>query len=349
MKAVILVGGEGTRLRPLTYNIVKSMIPVLNRPFIYYPVRLLHDHNIDDIILAMGYRPDSIRDYFDIINPVNTKLIYSTEDSPLGTAGAVKNAEKFIKPDKTFFVFNGDILTDIDLTDMLRFHEEKNASVTIALTPVDNPTQFGVVEIDDQNRITCFTEKPARENVRSNLINAGIYVLDSEVMKLIPQNTPFMFEHDVFPRLLADGEPVYGYNTVAYWIDMGTPEKYLQLNSDLLLGKCHLGDHLIKDITIHEESFIHPEAELAGPVLIDKGCKIDRDARLKGPVTIGSYCNISYDSTIENSILWSNVNIGEKVTLKNCIIGYENSINSNVHIENTVVGHSALKHLAIDT
>ncbi len=349
MKAVILVGGEGTRLRPLTYNIVKSMMPVLNKPFIYYPIRLLHDHSVNDIVLAMGYRPDSIKDYFDKISGTESRLIYSSEESPLGTAGAVKNAEQFIKPDNVFFVFNGDILTDIDLTDMLRFHKEKKAKVTIALTPVDNPTQFGVVEIDDAKRITCFTEKPSWENVRSNLINAGIYIIDIEVMKLIPQNTRFMFEHDVFPKLLADGEPVYGYDTGAYWIDMGTPEKYLQLNCDLLLGKCHLAGSLIKDINIHQESFIHPEAELTGPILIDKGCKIDRGARLIGPLIIGSDCDISYDSTIENTIIWSNVRIGEKVTLKNCIIGNENSINNDVHMENTVIGHNAVKHLAINT
>jgi mannose-1-phosphate guanylyltransferase len=349
MKAIILVGGEGTRLRPLTYNIVKAMMPVLNKPFIYHLVHHLRNHHIDEIILAMGYQPDSIRNYFDQLNNLDTKLIFSTEQTPLGTAGAVKNAEQYISPDNIFFALNGDIFTDIDLTDMLNFHQEKHAKVTIALTPVDNPTQFGVVEIDSEKRITRFTEKPRQEDVKSNLINAGIYIIDSGVMELIPANTRFMFEHDVFPKLLEDGEPVYGYETNAYWIDMGTPEKYLQLNNDLLLGKCPVADFQAKDICIHEESFVHPEAELTSPILIDKGCKIDGGARLVGPLVIGSDCKISYDTIIEKSIIWSNVDIGEKATVKNCIIGSDNSINDNSHIENITIGYNATKQLKTDT
>ncbi|MFC1846213.1 sugar phosphate nucleotidyltransferase [Chloroflexota bacterium] len=348
MKAVILVGGEGTRLHPLTYNIVKSMMPVLNKPFIYYIFRHLHNHRINEIILAMGYKPDSIRNYFDKINSPDYKLTYSSEQTPLGTAGAIKNAEQFINPDNVFFVFNGDIFTDIDLTEMLNFHKEKNAKVTIALTPVDDPTQFGVVETDSEKRITRFTEKPGWEQVKSNYINAGIYIINNEVMNRIPENTRFMFEHDVFPKLLSDGEPVYGYDTNAYWIDMGTPEKYLQLNNDILLGKCHLSDFQIEDISIHQDSFVHPQAELTGPILIDKGCKIDKGTQLIGPLIIGSNCNIGYDTVIEKAIIWSKVHIGEKATVKNCIIGNDNSINSNMHIENTVIGHNATTHLATD-
>ncbi|MBM3183647.1 MAG: NDP-sugar synthase, partial [Chloroflexi bacterium] len=239
MKAIILVGGEGTRLRPLTYSTVKAMVPVLNKPFIEHVIRYLNKHDIHDIVLAMGYKPDSIMGYFGDAHGLGARLVYSMEESPLGTAGAVKNAEKHI--DDTFFVLNGDIFTDIDLTDMLKFHRQKKSKLTIALTPVDDPTHFGVVETDADHRIIRFVEKPSKEEVTTNRINAGVYILEPEILQRIPQATFCMFERQVFPALVAEDEPAFGYHTDAYWIDTGTPAKYLQLTRDLMYGKsCHI-------------------------------------------------------------------------------------------------------------
>ncbi len=337
MKAVVLVGGEGTRLRPLTYNTVKAMVPVLNRPFIQYVIRHLNDHNVNEVILAMGHKPDSIKDYFDHAGKLDARLIYSVEQVPLGTAGAVKNADQYIGKDEAFLVINGDIFTDIDLSQMLKFHREKRAKVTIALTPVDDPTQFGVVEMDSQQRVTRFVEKPSREEVTSNLINAGVYILEHQILERIPQGKRFMFEHDVFPKLITEGEPVYGYPTNAYWIDMGTPEKYLRLNHDLLQGKSRLINSQAENVSIGKQSSVHPQAKLTGPIIIDQGCTISKGVQLKGPSVIGSESSIGDDAVIENSILWPKVRVGEGAIIKNCIITNDIYIESSSHFEDAAI------------
>ncbi len=337
MKAIMLVGGEGTRLRPLTYSTVKAMVPVLNIPFIHHMIRHFASHNINEIILAMGYKPDTIQSYFNRFDKLDFRLVYSIEDIPLGTAGAVKNAEQYINEGDSFFVFNGDIFTDLDLTDMLNFHRDHEAMATIALTQVDDPTQFGVVETDDQQKVTCFTEKPKRHEVTSNLINAGTYILDSKIMKYIVPGRRSMFEHDVFPRLLTDGEPVYGYPSGAYWIDMGTPEKYRQLNYDLLLGKCSLIDSQISDIKIDSQSSVHPDAMLTGPIIIGSGSTVGKNVQIKGPTAIGAECGIGDNTVIDGSIIWENVHIGEGAIIKNCIIANNSQIEDNTNLENNVI------------
>lgn len=335
MKAVILVGGEGTRLRPLTYTTAKAMVPVLNKPFIEYVIRYLSNHNIKEIILALGYRPDCITDYFGDASQLGTKLVYSIETEPLGTAGAIKNAEQYI--DNTFFIMNGDIFTDLNLTDMLKFHKDKGAKVTIALTPVDDPTRFGVVETDSNQRVTRFAEKPKLEQVTSNMINAGIYIVESQVLKRIPEGKRFMFERDVFPALLAEGEPVFSYATDAYWIDAGTPEQYLQLNGDLMFGKSVQVAFKPEDVRINKGTSVHPKAKLTGPILVDEYCTIGKDVKLKGPVVTGTGCKIKDGAIIENSILWQNVTIGEQATLKDCIVASNSYIVNNACIECAII------------
>ena len=224
--------------------------------------------------------------------------------------------------------------------------ETKRAKVTIALTPVDDPTQFGVVEFDSQQRVTRFVEKPSRQEVTSNLINAGVYIIESEILERIPQGKRFMFEHDVFPQLIADGEPVYGYPTNAYWIDMGTPEKYLQLNRDLLSGKCRLNASIATD-NIAKQSQVYSQAKLIGPVLIDEGCTIGKDVQIKGPSLIGSECSIQDNTLIEESILWAKVRIGERAIIKNCIIASDIHIENNAHIENAVIGQDPISNQTI--
>ena len=335
MKAVVLVGGEGTRLRPLTYIAVKAMVPVLNKPFIEYIIRHLSHHNISEIILAIGYKPDHITEYFTDEKQLGTKLVYSIETGPMGTAGAVKNAEPYI--DDVFFALNGDVFTDLDFTDMLRFHKNKGAKVTIALTPVEDPSRFGVVETDSKQRVTRFVEKPKREQAASNMINAGVYIIEADMMRYIPESRKCMFEHDVFPSLVADGESVFGYTTDTYWMDMGTPEKYLQLNGDLLRGKSIQVDFAEKEIRIDKQSAVHPQSKLTGPILIDKNCDIGKGVQLKGPVVIGPGCQIHDEASVENSVLWKNAIIGKQSVLKDCIVASNGCIDNNVHMEGAII------------
>ena len=338
MKAVVLVGGEGTRLRPLTYLTVKAMVPVLNRPFIEYIVKHLSQHHIREIILAIGYKPDRITRYFTNEKNIDAKLLYSIETQPLGTAGAVKNAEEYI--DGRIFAMNGDIFTDLDFTEMLHFHDEKGAKVTIALTPVEDPTRFGVVETDQNSRVTRFVEKPRREEVNSNMINAGVYVIETEVLKRIPQGQRCMFEYDIFPALLADGEPVFGYTTMAFWMDMGTPEKYLKLNGDLLRGKSQQVTFNTGDIRINPKSTIHPKSKLTGPILIDKQCTLEEGVQLKGPIVMGSGCKIGEGAIIENSVMWQNVSIGTNAMLKDSIVASNSRIDNNARMLEAVIAQA---------
>lgn len=329
MKAVILVGGEGTRLRPLTYHIHKTMAPVLNEPFLEHMIYYLKEYGVDDIVLAMCYLPQSIKDYFGDGSRFGVNLAYVLEDSPLGTAGAVKNAERYLH-DGPFLVFNGDVFTGINLGEMLSFHCERGAIATIALTPVEDPSAYGVVEMDAQGRVKRFVEKPPREEATSNLINAGIYILDEEVLKEIPRDTFYMFEHHVFPGLLEKGMPVYGYPSDAYWIDMGTPEKYLDLHRSLLGGNS--SSTFCSQITQRKTQItIHPSAEIEGDVVIGEGCTIGPEVHIKGPSVIGEGCVIFDKAKIDGAILWRNVRVGQRAVLKDCIIG-----------DNTVIGDDCL-------
>ena len=336
--AVILVGGEGTRLRPLTNGIPKSMVPVLNEPFLEHTIAYLKEYGVNKVILTLSYLPDVIREYFGDGNDWDTRLIYAIENNPLGTAGAVKNTGQHLK--ETFIVLNGDIFTDLDITDMLTFHRQKKSKVTIALTRVDNPCDFGVVETDGENRVERFIEKPSPEQVTSNWINAGIYIIEPEVLEYVPENAHYMFERGLFPRLLDMKEPLYGYRFDGYWLDMGTPEKYLCLNRDLLLSKVkrRLGSAANENKTTDgNESSIHPSAHITGPVLIADGCRISRGARIKGPVVIGTNCRIGEDAVIEDTVLWDGADIGGGAVLRECVIGTNTKVKSNERLVNRTV------------
>ena len=321
MKAVILVGGEGTRLRPLTCNTPKSMVPILNRPFLEHIIDYLKEHNIDDIILALCYLPHHVQRYFGDGTEFGIKLTYVVEDSPLGTAGAVKNVAQRL--DETFFVFNGDIFTDLDLTRMLDFHRERESKVSIALTPVDDPTIYGLVETNAEERVERFIEKPRWDAVTTNMINAGTYIIEPEVLSHVPKGLHFTFEQGLFPLLVARGDPVYGYPSDAYWIDIGTPERYLKLHHDLLTGrvaKSFPGERAGEGIWVEEGCDIHSQAELDGPTLIGRNCVIGSKAQVKGPCVIGQDCMIGAGSLIKEAIVWQNTRLGQGVSLRGCVI-----------------------------
>jgi len=319
MKALLLVGGKATRLLPLTCNVPKAIMPVLNTPFLEHVINHLSRHQAKDIILAQGHLAQPIEGYLGNGAQLGASLYYSVEDAPLGTAGAIKNAEKYL--DDTFLVMNGDVFTDLDITDMVDFHRRKKAKATISLAPVEDPTAYGLIETDAGGRITRFLEKPDWNEVTTNMINAGTYVLEAEVLARIPPGTDVSIEREVFPRLLAEGEPVYAYPSSDYWIDMGTPEKYLQLHRDLLSGRCR--QYTLppdQDVLIGERSDVHSTARIKGPVVIGAGCSIESQVTINGPVVIGDGCTILEGSIIEDSVIWQNVRLGPHVHLKASIV-----------------------------
>lgn len=333
MKAVILVGGEGTRLRPLTYSTPKTMVPILNRPFLEHMLKYMRSHRIDDVVLALCYLPDHIRDYFGDGSDHGVKLTYVVESSPLGTAGAVKNVAQHL--DETFFIFNGDVFTDMNLTAMLETHRKKSAKATIALTSVDDPTMYGVVETDSNGRVKRFVEKPKREAVTTNTINAGTYILEPDILDYIPANQSYMFERGLFPLLLERGDPFYSFDSNGYWIDIGTPEKYMQVNKDLLSGELAQtfpGDVYKEGVWCEEGCSIHHKAKIDGPVVIGRNCVIEAQAYIKGPSVIGPDCSIGSGSLVEKSIVWHNVVIGKVAKLQQCIIADAASIGEGCNI-----------------
>ncbi len=336
-KAVILIGGQGTRLQPLTYDTPKSMVPILNKPFMEYTLAYLKQFGIEDIILALNYLPEVIRNYFGDGSRFGVRLTYCLEKNPMGTAGAVKNAEQYLNG--TFLVLNGDIFTDLDITDMLALHRNKGAKATISLNWVDNPSAFGVVETDSTQRVRQFIEKPPPGEETTNWINAGTYILEPEVLGHVPANSHYMFERGLFPLLLKLGEPVYGYPFSGYWLDMGNPGKYLSLNCDLLLSKT--GSPLVdvpKDrICCDRDVAIHPSANIEAPVIIGNRCQISQGIYIKGPVVIGPDCHIEEGASIENTVLWDNVRIGANARLSHCIIGSHTSIEPDNQVSDCVV------------
>jgi mannose-1-phosphate guanylyltransferase len=313
VKAVILAGGEATRLRPLTCNTPKIMVPVLNRPFLEHLVGYLKTHNITDVVLAVGRLPGQVRDYLGDGSKLGVTIVCSEESFPLGTAGAVKNAERFL--DGPIIVFNGDIFTDIDLSAMMQAHRQNKALATLALTPVDDPSMYGVVETDARDRVTRFTEKPRRDQAASNMINAGIYILEPDVLSHIKADVFSMFERDVFPRLLEMGQAVYGYPSPCYWIDIGTPDKYLRLQHDLL--QRHVGEGRTE---FGGEVSIHPSARIEGPALIGGACWIDANCLISGPAVLGAGCRLEEGAKIEGAVVWPECTIGQGARLRNCLL-----------------------------
>jgi mannose-1-phosphate guanylyltransferase len=263
--AVVLVGGEGTRLRPLTYETPKSMLPVTNRPFLEHQVEHLHRHGVDRIVLACGYRPDAIRAHF------GDELEYVVEPEPLGTAGAIAHAGRGIG--ETFVVANGDVLTDLDLTALVAFHRERGARMTIALHPVDDPSRYGVVVTDPDGAVSAFVEKPAPGTIAANTINAGTYVVEPDVLELIPEGRAVSVEYEVFPALVGAG--LYARSFTGYWRDIGTPASYLDANVE----------RLPEGGAIDPTATVAPSATVTGSV-VGAGCRVEAGARVHRSVLL---------------------------------------------------------------
>ncbi len=345
MKAVIMAGGEGTRLRPLTSNQPKPMVPILNRPVMEYIVELVKSHGITDVVATLQFLPQLIKYYFGDGREYGVDLSYVVEEHPLGTAGSVKNAEHHLN--ETFLVISGDALTDIDLTRVIAYHREKGAMATIVLKSVENPLEFGVVIADEEGHIQRFLEKPGWGEVFSDTINTGIYVLEPEVFRYVPDDTQYDFSHDVFPALLAEGQPMFGYVADGYWCDIGNHAQYMQAQRDLLdafgglldgLANVRIpGIRMQEDVWVGDGADISPSANLSGKVVIGQHSKIEAGAQIREYSIVGHNVVIKADAHTHRAVIWDNSYIGSKCTLHSAVIGKNCDIKPGARIEQGVV------------
>ncbi len=340
MKAVIMAGGEGTRLRPLTCNRPKPMVPVGNKPVMEHIVELLRKHHLNEVAVTLQYMPDLIREYFGDGSEYGMKIRYYVEQSPLGTAGSVKNAEEFL--DDTFIVISGDALTDIDLTGAIEFHKSKNSMVTIVLKKVDIPLEYGVVVTDEEGRITRFLEKPSWGEVFSDTVNTGIYLLNPEVLKYFNKNEMFDFSKDLFPVLMKEKRPMYGFVTDDYWCDIGDLKAYVQAHFDIMNGqvKLNIPGKLIKDgIWVEEGAEIDEGAILNPPCIIGRNTRIKKGSTIHSFSVIGENNIIDEWSCIKRSILWKNCLVGKNVQLRGSVICNKVHLRDGVSaFEQSVIG-----------
>ena len=340
MKAVILVGGLGTRLRPLTCNTPKPMIPLVNQPFIEHMLTNLREQGVTEVILAVQYLADRFRSSLGDGSQFGLKVHVIEEPEARGTAGAVKNVEHML--DGTTFVFNGDVMTDLDLRAMLAYHQERASKLTIALTPVEDPTAFGLVETEQDGRIRRFIEKPRVDEITTNMINAGTYLIEPELFRYVPPGQFYMFERGLFPVVLQTGDPMFGYPSRAYWTDIGKPQTYLEVHHDILMGKVRYnmrGKEIDTRVWAEGDVEIDPSAQIVGPVVLGAGVKIGPRTQIIGPTVIGAGCVIGAETRIEGSVLWGENRIEDGAVLRSAVLGQGNHVGPKAQLlAGTIVG-----------
>jgi NDP-sugar pyrophosphorylase family protein len=335
MQSLILAGGKGTRLRPLTTHTPKPIVPIANRPFLLYQIELLKRADVRDVILSLSYQPHKIEHRLIDGADYDVRISYTVEALPLGTAGAYRKAAELIR--ETTIVLNGDILTDIDLNDVIHFHRQHKATATIVLAPVANPSEYGVVETAGDGRVKRFLEKPDPSQVTCNTINAGIYVLEPRVLDYIPEGEPSMFEYKVFPRLLESGEPFYGYVWKGYWRDIGTPESYLQANLDVLAGQVKI---IEPPARIRGEKF-DEKAIIDSFSVIDPSCTVKAGAQIINSA-VGSNCYIEERACIEDSVIHSGSRIGAGSVVRSAVVGKGCHIGRAARLLSAVLGDKSV-------
>ena len=328
MQALILAGGEGTRLRPLTTTVPKPVVPLANRPFITYMLDWLKGHGFDDVVMSCGFLAEGVRNVLGEGEHEGIRLRYVDEPEPLGTAGPLKLAERHL--DERVAVLNGDILTDIDLSAVLGFHEAHGARVTLTLTPVEDPSSYGVILTGKDGDVEAFIEKPQGE-APSNLINAGIYVLEREVVQEIPAGRAVSFEREVFPSLVGAG--LFGVEQRGYWLDIGTLDRYLQATRDILGGvvKTAVDPGFGPGTTVHEEALVFD------PVLIGASCEVAAQAELGPDSTVGAGATIGPGAVVRDSALHDGVAVEEGAVVVSSIVGAGAQISAGERVESTIV------------
>ena len=345
MKAVVLVGGEGTRLRPLTFTTPKPLLPIANQPFLERQLLALADHGVDEVVLSMGYLPDAFHAHFADELGEDTfrgmRLRYAVEEVPLGTAGAIRFAADGIN--ERFVVCNGDVLTGLDLTAMVEFHDACGAEVTIALTRVDDPSAFGVVPTAADGAVIAFVEKPSPGSAPSDWINAGTYVIEPPFLDRIPPRLSVSVERETFPRLLEQSGRLFGFKTDAYWLDIGTPEKYLEAHLDALRGKVGRpptpgARELSADIWTQGDATIEPGATVLAPALLGPGAHVQSGARVRASV-LGAGAIVEQGAVLETAVLHDEARISHDSKIDHTVVGRNTVVKPDVMLtEYTIVG-----------
>jgi mannose-1-phosphate guanylyltransferase/phosphomannomutase len=341
MRGVVMAGGEGSRLRPLTANLPKPLLPVANRPVMEHVLRLLRRHGVEDTVVTLQFLASLVRNYFGDGDELGMSLQYATEQRPLGTAGSVKNAEAALRDD-TFLVISGDALTDADLSAMVAFHRSRGALVTVGLKAVPDPLEYGIVICDPDGRVNRFLEKPTWGQVFSDTVNTGIYVMEPEVLDEVPDDTEVDWSADVFPRLLAAGAPLYGYQFDGYWEDVGTLESYRQAHMDVLnrAVDVEIGAFEVSPgVWVAEGAELDPDVELAGPLLIGDYTRVEAGAALRPYTVIGDNVVVKSGAVLERAVIHDNVFVGPRADLRGCVIGRNSDIMRAARVdEGSVVG-----------
>ena len=334
MKAILLAGGMGTRLRPLTMRTPKPIVPIFNRPFLQYQIDLLKQvPEIDEVILSLNYQPRLVEEMLGDGSALGIKIRYVVEPIPLGTGGAVKYAGDDLT--ESVVVFNADVLTQIDLAAVIRLHRARRARATIVLTPVENPSAYGLVETDSEGNVRRFLEKPKTDQITTNHINAGIYVLEPDTFDRIPGGVAWSIERSYFPSLVERGETFVAYVYDGYWIDIGTPEKYVQVHRDIMDGRYVTAPFLnlpAPRISMAPDARIEAGATVEGPCFIDEGVLIKAGARIGPYSVIGRETQVDEDASVDGAILWPNCRVSRKASVRNAILGRDCHVGQGVTV-----------------
>ncbi|HEX8101049.1 MAG TPA: NDP-sugar synthase [Solirubrobacteraceae bacterium] len=334
MQALILAGGEGTRLRPLTSTVPKPVVPLVDRPFIGFMLEWLRGHGVDDVVMSCGFLASGVRNVLGDGSAYGLRLRYVEEPRPLGTGGALKFAEALL--DERFLMLNGDVLCDFDLGAQIARHEAVGARATLALAPVEDPSNYGLVRLAPDGAVTEFVEKPAPDQIDTNNISAGAYVLERSVLDLLEPDQPASIERDVFPRLVGDG--LHGFVGDGYWLDIGTPERYLEGTFDILEGTVvtsvaeRMGDgYLTIGDRVEQGGRIIPSA------LVESGCRLGDGSRIGPRAVLEHGVSVGADTTIERAVVMRGAEIGAGCTLRGCIVAGGVRIGDNTHVEGLAV------------
>jgi mannose-1-phosphate guanylyltransferase len=345
---IILVGGEGTRLRPLTFTTPKAMVPILGRPFLEHMLVYLRRYGVDTVMLALGHQPAPILDYFGDGSALGISLTMEVEPQPLGSGGAIKQFEHDLR--EPFFAFNGDILTNMDLAAMQRGHRQSGAALSIGLIEVDEPSGFGIADLRPDGRIVRFVEKPPAAEAPSRWANAGVWLFQPEVLERIPAGRRSMVETELFPQLIAAGERLQGYAEHCFWVDIGTPERYLAVQLRLLeeptlrflpLDTWSGTPFLRAEAPSGQPPVVAPDARLQGPVLIGAGTRIEAGAEIQGPAALGRECRVGAGARLERAVLWDEVDLGARSVVRASVLANGCRIGAGARLFSVIAGAGA--------
>ena len=345
MKAILLAGGFGTRLRPLTLHTPKPIVPIFDRPFLYYQIDLLKQlPEVDEVILSLNYQPDVIEQIVGDGSEAGLAVRYVVEPEPLGTGGAVRYAARGLR--ETVIVFNGDVLTGIDLAAVVDLHRQRQANATIVLTPVHNPAAYGLVETDPDGNVRRFLEKPDPNEITCDTINAGIYVLEPSTFDRIPPDTKYSIERRFFPSLIERRETFVAYVDRGYWLDIGTTEKYKQAHYDIMAGRCVAAPFAgLPDTTclVDPSATVHPTANLEGPCFVGANTRIGADATVRARSVVGAGSVVGDRATIDGALLWSRCRVDDDAVVRNAVLGRNIQVHEHTEIgAGTVLGDDSV-------